>query len=368
MKRVIIVGAGIVGLVLAKELASMGIEATVYDSNRDVADGAERASGILSKKGLERTGIDYAGAVLNALYGAVIHAGMENLKIKAGNIQAYVLSRSKLARICYKEAKDAGAAVILGKRLGKEDVLSMNNTNTVIVGADGVVSTVASAFGFPKISEYVLTYKATYNDARVADKHIVDLFFEEAYARGFFGWTAPYSSTELEVGIGTSHASKRNSLSAFESFTKTHAIASVIDGAERTSGYASIIPLEARKKTVFGNVMLVGDAAGQVKATTGGGLIFGIACSKIAASTIKNHIEKGMSLKAYEKAWRSRYGLDLKLHGLLHAYYSGLTEKRFEAFIKLARIFGAESFFSKYGDMDSPSLMIKRLLLRSKAS
>jgi len=366
MKRVIIIGAGIVGLVLAKELASMGIEATVYDSNKDVADGAERASGILSKKGLERTGINYAGAKLNTLYGAIIHAGRENLKVKVGSVQAYVLSRSKLARICYDEAKDAGALVMLGKRLSKEDVLSMKDTNTIIVGADGVISTVASAFGFPKISEYVLTYKATYSDARIADKHMVELFFEGAYAHRFFGWTAPYSGTILEVGIGTSHTSKRNSLSAFSSFIKTHAIANAIGGAEKTSGYASVIPLEVRKRTVFGNVMLVGDAAGQVKATTGGGLIFGIACSKIAASAIKNHIEKGIDLKAYERAWRSKYGLDLKLHGLLHSYYSDMTEKRFEALIKLARIFGAESFFSKYGDMDSPSLMVRRFFLRDK--
>jgi hypothetical protein len=43
-----------------------------------------------------------------------------------------------------------------------------------------------------------------------------------------------------------------------------------------------------------------------------------------------------------------------------------MTEKRFEALIKLARIFGAESFFSKYGDMDSPSLMVRRFFLRDK--
>ena len=142
----------------------------------------------------------------------------------------------------------------------------------------------------------------------------------------------------------------------------------MIKGAERATGYASIIPLEARKKTVSGNVILVGDAAGQVKATTGGGIIFGIACARMAAKTIENNIKKGTNLNSYEKLWRSKYGFDLKLHKFIHSYYSSLTTKRFEVFIKLAKLFGAEDFFGRYGDMDSPSLMVKRLFLRNGSS
>ena len=366
MKRVVVIGAGVVGLVLSKELASLGIETTVYDSKKDVVEGAERASGILSKRGLERSGIGYRGAVLNSLYGAVVHAGKESLKVKAGEIQAYVLSRSKVARICYDGAKEAGATIVLSKRLSREDIFSVHDTGTIIVGADGVVSTVANTFNFPKISEYVLTYKATYKDAKIADKSMVELFFEKKYAHRFFGWTAPYSDTVLEAGIGTSNVSKSNSLSAFEKFVKMQAVAGLIENAEKTSGYASIIPLQVRRRTVIGSVLLVGDAAGQVKATTGGGIIFGIACAKIAASIIKKHIDRNINLNEYERAWRSRYGFDLKLHGLLHSYYSGMTTKRFENLIRLARILGAERFFSKYGDMDSPSLMVRRFFLRDK--
>ena len=65
--------------------------------------------------------------------------------------------------------------------------------------------------------------------------------------------------------------------------------------------------------------------------------------------------------------WRKQYGRELRMHRLLHGYYSSLDTKGFETLFKLSRLFGAEDFFSKYGDMDRPGLMLKRLFLRGLA-
>ena len=54
-------------------------------------------------------------------------------------------------------------------------------------------------------------------------------------------------------------------------------------------------------------ILLAGDAAGQVKATTGGGIFFGASCGKIAGK-YSSEPEK------YEQEWRRAYGLDLALH------------------------------------------------------
>ena len=133
------------------------------------------------------------------------------------------------------------------------------------------------------------------------------------------------------------------------------------------AGHASIIPLGYRKVTVKGNVLLVGDAAGQVKATTGGGIIFGAACARVAADVISAHIEHGTALAHYEKMWRRQYGMDLKLHAALHNYYSSMGPRSLALLIRMSKLFGAEQFFSRYGDMDSPSTMLKRFVLRGLA-
>lgn len=366
MKEVVIVGAGVVGLVAAREMAARGLDVTVYDQKRRVSDNAEKASGILSKEGLDRIGIEYDVAKVNTLYGAVLHAGKQKLRIKARDVKALVLDRRKLVESCMEEAEKEGAKIILGKKIGKEELLALNDKSRVIVGADGAVSGVASVFGFPKINEFVLTYKKTYNKAHVDDSGVVDLFFYSR-ANRFFGWSAPYSSSTTELGIGVSSRARTSSTKAFDEFIRLGEVASMIENAKGETGYASMIPLEARKKTVSGNVLLVGDAAGQVKATTGGGIIFGALCAKVAAEAVERHLVRGEPLDIYEREWKRRYGADLKLHRMIHEYYSSLSSRNFESFFRIARVLGAEAFFSKYGDMDRPSTMLKRFFLRSLA-
>ncbi len=361
---VAIVGAGVVGLSLAKELAKTGINVDVYDSKGDVKQGAAKASGIFSVEGLARTGIQYKGAVVNALDGAKIHAGGELFSVSSRSTKAYVLDRGIFAEICADEAARAGASIVLGDRVTRERVLELKKDYRVVVGADGAVSTVASACGFPPVNEYVLTYKAEYEDAVIEDAHKVELFFSKGLTTRFFGWTVPYSGSKLEVGIGISNRKGASSYTAFRRLLTNPDIKSMLKGAKMSAGYASIIPIDARKKTVIGNSLLVGDAAGQVKATTGGGIIFGVSCAGIAAKCIKKYIDNGIGLGAYEEEWRKAFGLDLRLHKMLHSYYSALGEKRFKLMMKSAKLMGFENFLGAYGDMDRPSLILKRILFR----
>ncbi|HUY70573.1 MAG TPA: NAD(P)/FAD-dependent oxidoreductase [Candidatus Baltobacteraceae bacterium] len=362
-----IVGAGLVGLSLARELAQSGIEVTVYDGKRRVSDGAAKASGIFSATGLERIGVPYRSSMVNTLSGATLHAGKETLRIKAKAVQAYVVDRGLLAEAAMREAERAGAKIVLNNRLDRNRLLQGAGSGKIIVGADGAVSTVASAFGFPDIREYILTYKAEYDVKRIEDKHMVGLYFDNKIAHRFFGWTVPYSDSRVEVGIGISDRAKITSLMAFKRFVASGGITELEDGGKMANGYASLIPLTSRRKTVIGNVALVGDAAGQVKATTGGGIIFGVSCAKLLAHQIKRTMEGKGRLEEYDAMWRKRYGIDLKMHAVVHRYYATMDSGTLGLFMKMSKLFGSEQFFSKYGDMDRPSLMLKRFFLRGLA-
>ncbi len=362
--EVCIVGAGVIGLVLASELSKRGIGTIVYDAKKHIGDDADKASGVLSKSGMDRTGIAYGPAIMNTLNGATLHAVKERINVRAKTTKAYVIDRRMLAEICMKEAEQAGAEIKLGKRLSKEDILLMASGHKVVVGADGAVSLTASAFHFPEIREYVFTYKAEYKDAIITDKNSVSLYFDNSIAKRFFAWAIPYSASKVELGIGISSRSKGNSKAAFDRFVKAPKIAEIIRGGRQVSGHASLIPLHPRKRTASGNALLVGDAAGQVKATTGGGIIFGAACAKVAADSINDHLKKGKSLLSYDFRWRKAYGLDLSVHRALHTYYSSINGRRMDLLFKMIKLFGGEAFFSNYGDMDMPSGTLKNLFFR----
>jgi geranylgeranyl reductase family protein len=361
--KTIIVGAGTAGLILASELASKGIDVEVFEADKEIGQHADKASGILSIEGLKLLGIDYSDAVVNSLKGAIVYGRKEAMSLNAKKLMAYVLDRKLLAKILYREAVAAGADVRLGHRLGRKEIIELGN-ESIIVGADGAVSNVASAFDFPKIQKYILTYKAEYENATIPDSSSVELFFSGGSKR-FFGWTAPYSKSTLEIGIGEWMGERRDSYSLFSEFIKTPKINVEIENARRSKGLASLIPISPRKKTVKKNVLLVGDAAGQVKATTGGGIIFGALCAKTAAECIINNINKGTPLSNYERLWRKRYGVDLALHAQLHRYYSTLGSRGIDMMIKMSRTFGIDRFLEEHGDMDRPSLIIKRFFYKN---
>src|SRR5271157_4924253 len=156
-REVVIIGAGIVGLALARDLSLKDIRVTVYDAKKKVSDNASKASGILSVSGLETIGIPYREAVVNRLDGAVLHAGKETLHVKAKDTKALVVDRGTLADSCLKEAEKAGARVVLGRRLEKDEIREIaKDKSNVLVGADGAASTVANAFSFPQIREHIL--------------------------------------------------------------------------------------------------------------------------------------------------------------------------------------------------------------------
>ncbi|MGC9037365.1 MAG: FAD-dependent monooxygenase [Candidatus Micrarchaeia archaeon] len=355
-QKVSIVGAGTAGAILAKNLAKFGIRTVVYD--RKYKPGSpQMASGILSIKGLESLKINYKKAITNTLYGARIHAGKSTLKILSEQPQAHVVDRQVLNEICIEEAKEAGAEFVLGKQIGSNELNELSKEG-IVVGADGAVSTVAKHFGLSGKTTYILTYRAEYEWQN--EEKSVDLFFDSRISPGFFSWMAPTSKDTIEIATGID-SRFGNAKSAFENFLNAY----VREAADKKpiSAYASIIPLISKKRIVDEKkkVLLVGDAAGQVKASTGGGVIFGGNAAIIAAWAIKENIERDAPLSDYEKAFKKKFGVDMLLHKLVHGFYSSLGTKGMEIAINIMNAIGMGEFLSKHGDMDSPSLIIKRL-------
>jgi flavin-dependent dehydrogenase len=95
----------------------------------------------------------------------------------------------------------------------------------------------------------------------------------------------------------------------------------------------------------------VGDAAGQTKATTGGGVIFGCRCAKIAADRTASFIHDAIPLE-YDEGWRNKYGRTLNAHRAIRTFYNTLNSTSVSALVQLSSWMGAGLFASHYGDMD----------------
>ncbi len=363
--KVAVIGAGTSGLIAARDLTSFGIETSVYDQKARLGY-PPKASGIISVNGLKSLGIDYHKAVTNTLYGANIHAGKAVMHIMSKEPQAKVLDREKLNIICYEEAAKQGAKIETGAMVDNNKLDALHK-DRIIVGADGPLSLVAKHFSMGSIKNYTLTYKAEFN-VDVGNEKMVDLFFDNSLAPKFFAWICPNAKDLLEVGIGID-AKYGNSKMAFEKFIMTKEVKERIHMGKMLDGYASLIPMQTVRRVVDSKneVLLVGDAAGQVKPTTGGGIVFGGNAARLAATVIRDHLRKGSSLNEYESLFEKSFGADIKLHGMLNSIYANLDSKKLEFLINISKTLGFESFFSLYGDMDRPSVMVKRFFLRGFA-
>jgi geranylgeranyl reductase family protein len=357
-----VVGGSAVGCYCARELASRGIETVVFEENDEVGKFG-KCSAIYSKKGLESLGINYPKP-LNEIRGARIKVLGRNAEfsVLAKKTIALVLSREELDERIADEAIEAGAKILNKKRLercsqGKEDgeiKLGFANGSgfscDALVGADGFASTVAKSLGFPPLDNLVMGCEAEFERVRVRDSRSVELFFSQGISRDFFSWVIPVNEETARIGFATSNFSSikdsRNKL--FES----PEIKEILGKTPKlVREFYHPIPLGPRKKTQFGNALLVGDAAGQTKATTGGGVIFGCSCARVAASEIAGNFFEGKKIN-YEKNWRRKFGTTLGAHVFLRKFFNKLSDSNWNGLLGIFSAARANAVLETIGDMD----------------
>jgi geranylgeranyl reductase family protein len=352
-----VIGGGPTGCIAAREAAKRNLKVTVFEEHERIGSQL-KCSGLLSKKGLDGLEIDYRKAILNEIRGAKIYSpSLNEMRVVSPNIKAFVIDREKFDRICADEAEEQSVKILLGRRARKTYLKS-----NLIIGADGALSQVAAWFGFPKINEFAFCYQADFQNAHIEESEVVEVFLSNTLFPGFFGWSIPLNESEARVGLGVFRdVRKKYEFSVkryFDNFTKKHPIVSkIIKNSKQKNNFSAIIPLSTRDKTSKSKVLLVGDAAGQVKATTGGGIIFGINCAKIAGKLAPQIID-GMDSVNYELRWREKFGRDLMLHKRIREMYNSMSDTQIDRYFSIAKKAGAEKFLVKHGDMDSPAAII----------
>jgi flavin-dependent dehydrogenase len=117
--------------------------------------------------------------------------------------------------------------------------------------------------------------------------------------------------------------------------------------------------------------LIVGDAAGQVKPTSGGGIYPGTLCAKIAGIVAAEAAAQGNTSKdalmEYDTRWRSEIGRELETGLRIREGFNKLSDDDLNYMIRALDDERTLDIISKYGDMDHPSIVLRKLLLSTKA-
>src|SRR5213078_4609058 len=162
------------------------------------------------------------------------------------------------------------------------------------------------------------------------DPGFVKLFIGNEIAPGFFGWIIPSGDT-ARVGLCLGEG---NAYAYLERMLLRPEVRQYTKGAQPILYIAGGIPLGFPKRSHADNVMIVGDAACQAKATSGGGIFTALLCSTFCAQTAIEALEKGdysaKMLHRYHKAWTGSMGKELRKDLAIHESFSHLTDPQVE--------------------------------------
>ncbi len=358
-----IVGAGSAGLRLAQKLAMNDIQATVYEDHPEIGI-PEHCSGLISARNTQELGFDLRESFTNDIYGAKIFSpNNTQLRIERKTPVAHVMDRSVFDQTLYKQALQAGANIELSTSVinVKGNTLFTQakgkggmRKSDIIIAADGVNSRLRKIAGIEsQPGHFIHSYQV--KAAGHFDPKFVELYLGNKFAPHFFAWVIPENEESAKVGIGCKVGV--NPVHAFNAFLKEKQIDIHVKNSN-----SFLIPCALPiKNLVNPPLVLLGDAAYQTKATTGGGIIMNCKSADILAGVLHEHVTQGTSLDEYPKRMEPLFK-ELEMHYKIHQYQSKMTDEQLDKFFLKIKDAGAEQFLSKEGDMDEPTRFIGKIM------
>jgi digeranylgeranylglycerophospholipid reductase len=240
--------------------------------------------------------------------------------------RANIIDRAEFDQDLARKSQDAGAEFLVGstvvKRsnennlLIKSELSEIEISSNLVIGADGANSVVARSLGRNFVhSDKDLSPSLQYvmSGAEV-DTSVVEMHFGERIAPGGYAWCIPKGDGIANIGFGMRRSLTQGStpLRAYLERFAFGVLSSSLKNAKIMSRVGAIIPMGGPlRKTWTNNVLLIGDAAGHVMASNGGGIPTALCGGAIAGDIASGHLKNGSPLSEYEDIWKQEYGREL---------------------------------------------------------
>ncbi len=344
MWDVAVAGAGITGLLLAREASRLGLSVKLVEEHSEIGL-PEVCDGVVSTKALlELALVPDSCMVLNRIGRAILHSPSgRSVEVDARGKGVLVLSRRALDR-SLAEALN-GVEVELSSRAELSDGMRVRGERVdanYVVDARGI-SALRSRKGILQACKYELKCKGFEEDT-------IELYFDQEKTPGYFLWVIPIGRGVVRVGA------------AGKGIDPTQALNSFLKGRSYTLLKKACSPIYVGgpvKRFVLKDRVLLGDAAGMTKPTTGGGIYTGGMGALMLAKALKSR-----DLEAYERDWRGKFGRELESMLMLRRALERLENRQID--MLLGELKELLPSFSDKIDFDFHSTPILKMLLSGK--
>lgn len=303
---VVVAGASVAGLFCAREIARSGHSVLVLEEDFEVGT-PEHCGGLVSASGLQDLGVIPSTKTLDSPIqnARLTSPGGKELNLDAKKQNVVVINRRELDKQIAHQAQKNGAEIRVKTSL-KEFKDDKANTSTgiidckILVDARGIASIInRNRTGTLQSAQYEIY-------ADWIQKGLVEVDFDVQKYPGFFAWVIPAGSGMGKVGVAGKGI---NAVSAIEKYLESKGKHSIIRKV-----FAPIWVNGPLDNFVEGNTVIVGDAAGQAKPTTAGGIYSCGVGGILAGKAISNYLESKnrKDLELYQTQWNQKFGKEFE--------------------------------------------------------
>ena len=360
---VAVVGGGPIGSYVAYRLATMGYGVVVVERRRSLGERV-CCTGLVSQECVSAFVITDDIILRQANSATLFSPGGRVLGVWRAKPQASIIDRAGLNPAMAKKALDMGVEYVMGSTVGNmavdgdkvrieasRDNEPVNLEARAAVIAAGFGSSLPEKMGLGKVGDYVIGVQT---EVEVVGLDGVEVYFGREVAPGFFAWAVPISTEKALVGLLTRRQPGfylRKFLTALETQGK-------IAITEAEVLYRGI-SLKPPARTYGDCLLVVGDAAGQVKPTTGGGIYYGLLCADIAAAKLQQALHTGnisaRSLASYEREWKKRLGWELRMGRWARRVYERLSDGQVDRAFDIVQSSGIDKVLLESEDLSFDS-------------
>lgn len=348
MHDAVIVGGGPAGLLAGARLAAAGFRTVLLEEHASVGEPVH-CTGVLSADAFDEFDLSRR-SLLNQLTTARFHSPAGHQVTYSGDrVEAVVIDRRVFDQDLFEQAASAGVAIERGARVTGVRVESAGvavTTPSSVYRAQACVLACGAnyslhrqvGFGMPRM--FLHTSQMELPAARSGD---VELHFGAEIAPKGFGWVVPVArSHELCARVGV--MCDRDAPRYFQRLVGRVAARWGISGAHLGTPRQKILPLAPISRTYGDRLLAIGDAAGLVKPTTGGGIYYSLVSATLAAETLADAMSRrdlsARRLSAYEERWRDRLSAEFQAQTRLRKLAHTMNDSEIEQLFDLARTNG----------------------------
>jgi digeranylgeranylglycerophospholipid reductase len=210
----------------------------------------------------------------------------------------------------------------------------------VVVDAEGCASTLLKQVGL-KTFDRSLAVSAVNGEIDHADcleDDTVEVYLGQKFALGLYAWMIPKRDGSAKIGLATRTGNAKEHLKLFLRNHPTTSRKIRFSDVHNLSYH--LIPLGGPiRKTYHNGFLAVGDVASQVKPTTGGGVVMGLTCARIAGETAAQAVQQrdfsGTFLSSYQKRWKQAIGFDMNAMRQIRLMLNRLSDRKLDGIIRL---------------------------------